>query len=102
MFFAAVLVLDFVRFRPTLGERKVRSQLVRATRWFLASATVLACASTQQYSVAMDRPNATVATGLKAPDGKARIYVMRKKKLFGAAIGIRVSDSGRSIGSVGP
>jgi len=59
------------------------------------------CASTQQYERAAGSSEANVFSDLLPSSGKAKIYVMRRSSIFGAAIAIKISDTGRPVGKVG-
>ena len=60
-----------------------------------------ACVSTQQYQKQFDNPLNLAEKEFQPPEGMARIYVLRKYTFLGSAIGIRITDSGRPVGSIG-
>lgn len=73
-------------------------------RWLSISAVCIlsGCASTQQFQHSLGTPDAKGVAGLAPTNGKAKIFVLRKSGILGAAIGIRIADMGRPVGKVGP
>ena len=49
----------------------------------------------------MGAPGTSVSSELLPANGKAKIYVMRRSSILGAAIAIRIADTGRPVGKVG-
>ena len=76
--------------------------LMRVLCCMTVSCLLAGCASTQQYERVVGSPETAVRSDLLPAKGKAKIYVLRRSSILGAAIAIRIADSGRPVGKLGP
>ena len=58
-------------------------------------------ATTEQYTTSVSSFAGTKLPQLIAKQGHGKIYIFRDKKFVGSAIGFRISDNGRPIGTLG-
>jgi len=58
-------------------------------------------ATTEQYTTSVSSFAGTKLPQLITKEGYGKIYIFRDKKFVGSAIGFRISDNGRPIGSLG-
>ena len=77
--------------------------LVRLARFLVVALPLCACASTQMYATDGISPvGAAASPASNPPEGKARIVMLRKGAMLGAAIGFEITDTSKPVGKIGP